>query len=110
MNLVQGPESKVNIALNFMDIEMSGLSKAKVYKASGFNEPSKLDFIDFRFKTPRLVIDGPYRSKGRILVLPIIGNGTSHMQLGMLRFFMYWGGQFFVGFIKYFMQGLVHFL
>lgn len=87
MNLVQGPESKVNIVLNFMNIEMRGISKAKVYKASGFNEPSKLNMIDFRFKTPKLMIDGPYTSKGRILVLPIVGNGTSHMDLGMLRIF-----------------------
>lgn len=84
MNLVQGPESKVNIALNFMNIKMRGLSKAKLYKASGFNEPSKLDLIDFRFKTPKLMIDGPYSSKGRILVLPIDGKGISHMHLGML--------------------------
>lgn len=90
MNLVQGPESKVNIALNFTNIQMRGLSKAKVYKASGFNEPSKLDIIDFRFKTPKLMIDGPYTSKGRILVLPIVGNGISHMQLGMLEFFKGW--------------------
>lgn len=82
MNLVQGPESKVNIVLNFMNIEMRGLSKATVYKASGFNEASKLDSIDLRFKTPRLTISGPYTSNGRILVLPIVGNGTSYMQLG----------------------------
>jgi hypothetical protein len=82
MNLVQGPESKVNIEVNFMNIEMSGLSKAIFYKASGFSEPSKLNSIDIRFKTPKLMINGPYRSKGRILVLPIIGNGTCNMQLG----------------------------
>lgn len=86
MNLIQGPESKVSITLNFMDIEMRGLSKAIVYKASGFNEPSKLNFIDFRFKTPKLMIDGPYSAKGLIIILPLNGNGTSHMHLGMSKF------------------------
>lgn len=88
LNLVQGPESKVNINLNFMNILLGGISKAKVYKVSGFNEVSKLDYIDIRFKTPKLTIDGPYKSNGRILVLPIVGNGISHMELENMFFLM----------------------
>lgn len=61
---------------------MSGLKNAVVYKANGFNEISKLNFVDIRFKMPKLTIDGPYKSNGRILVLPIVGDGISHMELG----------------------------
>lgn len=85
MNLLQGADSKVNIALYFNDIDLFGLSKAKVYKASGFNEISKLNTIDIRFSTPQLMIVGPYKANGRILVLPIKGNGTSHIILGEFR-------------------------
>jgi hypothetical protein len=87
LNLVQGGESKVNIALHFTDVKLSGLSKAKAYKANGFNEVSKMDYVDIRLKIPKLSIDGPYHSKGTILVLPIQGNGTSHLSLGN-KFFM----------------------
>lgn len=79
---MQGAEKKVNINLNFMDIDLSGIKNAIVYKASGFNEISKLDYIDIRFKLPKLTIDGPYKSSGRILILPIVGNGLCHMTLG----------------------------
>lgn len=84
LSLVQGAEKKVNINLNFMDIDMSGLKNAIAYKASGFNEISKLDYVDIRFKIPKLTIDGPYKSSGRILVLPIVGDGICHMELGIL--------------------------
>lgn len=65
-----------------MDIKLGGISKAQVYKASGFNEISKLNHIDIRFKTPKLTIDGPYKSDGRILLLPIVGEGIAHLELG----------------------------
>lgn len=74
----------MNIALHFTDVKLGGLSKAKVYKANGFNEISKMDYVDIRLKIPKFTIDGPYTSKGRILVLPIQGNGTSHLSLGNL--------------------------
>lgn len=82
MNLIQGGDNKVNIALYFNDIDFMGLSKAKVYKVAGFNEPSKLDFIEIRFVTPAFTLVGPYKSSGRILLLPINGHGITNIMLG----------------------------
>jgi Haemolymph juvenile hormone binding protein (JHBP) len=82
LNLLQGAESKVNIALKFHDIDMHGLSKAKVYRASGFNEISKLNVIDIRFFTKKLIIKGPYEIDGKVILLPIVGKGNSVLSLG----------------------------
>ena len=82
LNLIQGAGHRVNIELFFNEIDMTGLSKAVAYKASGFNEnPS--DVIDIRFTTPKLVINGPYKVKGQISFLPLNGNGQSELSLGI---------------------------
>lgn len=73
MDLEQGEQSSVNIKLNFRNITFSGLSQSQVYKVSGFNRNPQGDKIDIRFKTPKIVIFGPYTSIGRVLVLPIQG-------------------------------------
>jgi hypothetical protein len=90
MNILQGAESRVNIALYFSNIDMFGLSKAKVYKAAGFNRPSELDVVDIRFKTPSLMIVGPYKASGRILLLPLSGQGKSSMILGTQGDINFW--------------------
>jgi hypothetical protein len=82
MSIVQGENSRVNIALYFTNIDMFGLSKARAYKASGFNRIEDLDTIDIRFKTPSLMVKGPYRASGRILLLPLKGEGLTTMILG----------------------------
>jgi Haemolymph juvenile hormone binding protein (JHBP) len=82
LDLIRDEKSPVNIKLNFRDIELTGISKAKVYKLSGFNRNSQSDKVDFRFKMPQLQITGPYKSFGKILLLPIQGDGTSNMTLG----------------------------
>ena len=38
MSIVQGSESPINIKLEFKDVELSGISSARVYKASGFRK------------------------------------------------------------------------
>ncbi|KAG5681946.1 hypothetical protein PVAND_011347 [Polypedilum vanderplanki] len=89
MSLVQGAESsRVKIALHFNNIDMLGLSKAEVYKASGFNKASDLDMIEIRFKTPKLMIVGPYKANGRIVLLPLIGAGYSTLMLENVHFLM----------------------
>lgn len=82
IDLVQGNKSPVNIVMNFRNITFSGLSKAKVYKASGFTANPQGAKIDIRFKTPKIAIIGPYKCVGRVLVLPIQGDGIGNMTLG----------------------------
>jgi hypothetical protein len=82
MDLEQDEKSPVNIRINFRDINLSGLSNAKVYKLSGFNRNPQGDKIEIRYKTPKLTIMGPYKSFGKVLLLPIQGDGICNMTLG----------------------------
>lgn len=84
IDLVQGGKSPVNIALNFRNISFVGLAQAKVYKVGGFNRNPQGDKLDIRFRTPKVSILGPYKILGRVLVLPIQGDGMCNMTLGEL--------------------------
>lgn len=85
MDLIQGEESPVNIKMNFRNISMLGLSNARVYKISGFNRNSAGDKLEIRFKSPKIAIVGPYKSIGKVLILPIQGEGNCNMTLGTFR-------------------------
>jgi hypothetical protein len=82
LDLERDEKSPVNIKLNFKNINLSGFSQAKVYKLNGFRKNPNGDKIEIRLKTPRLTITGPYKSQGKILLLPINGEGNSNLTLG----------------------------
>lgn len=82
MELKQNEESPVNIELNFRNVTFSGLSKARIYKLSGFNKNPHGNKIDIRLKSPRIELYGPYRANGRVLLLPIQGDGICNLTLG----------------------------
>lgn len=84
MDLEQGDQSPVNIKLNFRNITFVGLANAEVYKVSGFNENPQGDKLDIRFKTPKITIAGPYKINGKVLILPIQGDGLCNLTLGNL--------------------------
>lgn len=46
----------------------------------GFHENPEGKY-EFRLRGPQLVLAGPYSIKGRILILPITGNGYSNFTL-----------------------------
>lgn len=90
MSIVQGSESPINIKLEFKDVALSGISSARAYKASGFRKQDNGNDvlkIDIRFKSPVLTLSGPYKINGRVLVLPIQGNGLSNITLGKNNIF-----------------------
>lgn len=87
MDLEQGGQSPVNIKLNFRNITFVGLSNAEVYKVSGFHQNPQGDKLDIRFKTPKITIAGPYKINGKVLILPIQGDGLCNLTLGNLRNF-----------------------
>lgn len=82
IDLDQDEKSPVNIKLNFKNIKLSGLSKAKVFKLSGLNRNPQGDKIEIRLKAPKLEIAGPYKANGKVLLLPIQGDGICNMTLG----------------------------
>lgn len=87
MDLEQGGQSPVNIKLNFRNITFVGLANAVAYKVSGFNQNPQGDKLEIRFKTPKITIAGPYTINGKVLILPIQGDGLCDLTLGNLSNF-----------------------
>lgn len=82
MDLKQNEKSPVSIELNFRNVTFSGLSKARVYKVSGFNKNPQGNKLDIRLKSPKIELQGPYKALGRVLLLPIQGDGICNLTLG----------------------------
>ncbi|XP_055681652.1 uncharacterized protein LOC129789028 [Lutzomyia longipalpis] len=77
VDIRQNSESPVNINLFFRDIILNGLSQLKVYKMQGFVEnPRK---IEMRARLDKLVLNANYKARGRILLLPINGEGKCNL-------------------------------
>lgn len=49
----------------------------------GFNKNAENDKIDFKLKVPRISMISKYKISGRVLILPIQGEGRSNMTMGM---------------------------
>lgn len=80
ITLKQGSESPVNIELNFKEIDLIGLTAHNVYGITGFNKDPIGDYV-FKLKGPVLHLIGPYKISGRVLILPIQGEGASNITL-----------------------------
>lgn len=81
MDLVQGGNVPVQIDLKFRKVVLLGLSKAKLYKISGFRADPENNKLEIRFKTPLGTLVGPYVINGKMLILPIRGNGNVTLNL-----------------------------
>lgn len=81
MDIVQGGNVSVQIDLKFRNVQLVGLSKAKVYKISGFKKDPEGNKLEMSFKTPLGTLVGPYVIDGKLLILPIQGNGTVTLNL-----------------------------
>lgn len=81
MDIVQGGNSPVNIVLNFKDVDFLGLSRAQVMSVKGFEPDFHNKKIEIRIKVPLASLLGDYKVSGRVLVLPIQGEGKSNLTL-----------------------------
>ena len=87
MDIVQGRDSPINIILNFKNIDFIGSNLAKVKSVNGFVEnPTKMDM---NFKAPVLSLVGPYKINGKVLILPIQGDG--HSNITIRKYFKFHG-------------------
>ncbi|XP_031627222.1 protein takeout-like [Contarinia nasturtii] len=80
IGIKQGEKSPVNIALDFKDVDLIGLSNCRFTKISGFqrNPTGKYELV---VKGPALYLVGPYKIAGRVLILPVNGEGRSNITL-----------------------------
>lgn len=81
--IVKQESGPVVITANFRNIDLSGLSKSRVYKVSGFTASPENGKLEIRFKTPLASVVGPYKVNGRILGLPIGGEGIVKLNFGI---------------------------
>lgn len=79
MNLKQ--DGIINVDLSFKDVALSGLSKATIYKATGFKSDPDQNKLEIRLRTPALTLNGPYKATGNVLFVPITANGMSNLTL-----------------------------
>ncbi|XP_055634735.1 protein takeout-like [Toxorhynchites rutilus septentrionalis] len=91
MDIVQGGEGPINIVLNFKNVDLTGLSKSTIKKASGFTaDPTKMDL---QFLVPVASLVGGYKIKGKVLILPIQGDGKSNMTMENCDIQLKWTGK-----------------
>lgn len=91
MDIVQGKDSPINVVLNFKDVDLTGLSQATVNKANGFNaNPTKMELS---LQAPVASLVGGYKINGKVLVLPIQGEGKSNMTMENINLQLKWTGK-----------------
>ncbi|XP_061506727.1 circadian clock-controlled protein daywake [Anopheles gambiae] len=89
MDIVQGT-GPVNIVLNFKNVDITGFKDVAVKKAKGFTETPNVMEMNLRLPVASLV--GSYKIKGKVLILPIQGEGISNMTMVNCDFLMKWNG------------------
>lgn len=90
LNIEQGGESPVNLKIYLKNVDMSGLSDVKFNKIEGFSANYDKEKTEFRFRYPVLNIYGPYKMEGRVLVLPVQGNGIMNLTMcKLLKVFLF---------------------
>lgn len=85
MNIDQGGSGSVTLHLSLKDTLVKGFANTQVKAVEGFKENFNKTRIEFRFRVPVMLIAGPYKMNGRILVLPVQGNGMANITLSKLR-------------------------
>lgn len=81
MDIVQGENNPVNIELNFRNVDLVGLSQTLIKSLTGFPRDFNRKRIEIRGFIPTINFIGNYKISGRVLVLPIQGDGRSNITL-----------------------------
>ncbi|XP_026683178.1 protein takeout-like [Diaphorina citri] len=82
-DIEQGKSGPIAIDLKFHDLNILGITSAKVKSVSTDFDKYKIS-LDADLDKP-IILDGMYRIKGNILVLPIVGFGKSNLTLTNFR-------------------------
>ncbi|XP_055905480.1 circadian clock-controlled protein daywake-like [Eupeodes corollae] len=79
------PDSPINFNLLMTDIEMHGYSNGTFTKFTGFDKDPHKVKIETESTNPRLIIRSKYKVSGKLLVVPITGEGDSTMTITGLK-------------------------
>jgi len=87
LDIVQGGQSPVNIVLNFRNIALTGVSNGKIKSVKGFDPDFDGKKMEIKAKFDGSVtLAGNYKISGRVLILPIQGNGKCNLTLNNFDF------------------------
>uniref|UniRef100_A0A182TNZ6 Uncharacterized protein n=1 Tax=Anopheles melas TaxID=34690 RepID=A0A182TNZ6_9DIPT len=90
MDIVQG-DGPINIVLNFKKVDLSGFREAQIKKINGFtSNPTKMEM---NLLVPVASLVGGYRINGKVLILPIQGEGNSNMTMVNCDISLKWTGK-----------------
>lgn len=91
MDIVQGGDGPINIVLNFKNVDLTGLAQSTVKKANGFTaDPTKMELAVL---VPVASLVGGYKINGKVLILPIQGEGKSNMTMENCHIQLKWTGK-----------------
>lgn len=86
VKIEQGKESSVAVKLVFRDCKIHGITNAIINKTIGFDHDPKSSKYEIHARVPRLELIAKYNISGRVLILPIQGNGRSNLTFGKTKF------------------------
>lgn len=90
VNIIQDPNSNIAIKLSLRDAYVYGLDKAEIYKTIGFEADPLKSKYEVHAKIPKIVIKSKYIVDGKVLILPITGNGDAVLSFGnFFSFFLH---------------------
>lgn len=86
VELEPGKESSVAIKLQFRDVELFGITnpELQILKTVGFEKDPSRSKYEVHIKIPRIEMLSNYNISGRVLILPIQGQGRSNLTFGNL--------------------------
>lgn len=85
INIAQGASSPVSIQLDLMEQDLIGLRNIKVQSVRGFEKIPDGQVFSVNATVDQVKLLGDYKINGRVLVLPIRGQGRSNLTLDNLK-------------------------
>ncbi|XP_017469407.1 PREDICTED: protein takeout-like [Rhagoletis zephyria] len=85
-DISDGRAGSLNLKLNFRDVNVEGLSGVKIDRSVGFERDPATSKFEMYGSFPKIVLSGKYVADGRILFLPIKGDGDADIVLHNPKF------------------------
>ncbi|XP_017052330.2 uncharacterized protein LOC108095673 [Drosophila ficusphila] len=85
-DISDGRSGSLNLKLNFRDVNVEGLSGVKFDRAVGFGPDPATSKFEMYGSFPKITMKGKYVADGRILILPIRGDGDAEIVLHNPKF------------------------
>ncbi|CAO1407089.1 unnamed protein product [Diamesa serratosioi] len=84
IDIIQGSNSPIAITLNFRNVSIYGITALTVTKVVGFEKDPRKSKFEVYARVPLIQLISRYRINGKVLILPIQGNGNSNITLSNL--------------------------